>query len=94
MRSVVNWAKKQKSSQEYGTRGRFGYETTVPVYERDSSEVESDNSEEEEEEEDEELSDRPEFKRRRQGSEDVDGLELSGWYQRNGMSGSKEDNIT
>ena len=28
------------------------------------------------------------------GSEDVDGLELSGWYQRNGMSGSKEDNIT
>ena len=28
------------------------------------------------------------------GSEDVDGFELSGWYQRNGMSGSKEDNIT
>ena len=28
------------------------------------------------------------------GSEDVDGLEISGWYLRNGMSGSKEDNVT
>ena len=26
------------------------------------------------------------------GSEDVDGFEISGWYQRNGMSGSKEHN--